>query len=33
MYGGWLAALIMVLASLALGGTMVCLAKFIGPSR
>ena len=33
MYGGWLAALVMVLASLALGGTMVLLARFIGPRR
>ena len=32
-YGGWLAALVILLASLALGGTMIFLAKFIGPSR
>ena len=33
MYEGWLAAGIMLLASLALGGPIVFLAKFIGPRR
>ena len=33
MYEGWLAAGIMVLASLALGGTILLLARFLGPRR